>query len=237
MAKEKKLILYVEGTPAPERGTDKSWGVDLFAAEDRSIGWNSVAVVNLGIKMNFQAMITARSSLWKKNVILANGVGIIDEDYRGEVKAPLYNIKPYNVNIFKGDKLCQILIDPQDEVEIRAVSQEEFDNWGIDNPTGRGEGWIGSTWAGKVNDDVKNADWEAAWDGAADEKVLDTESDKADNEPSSDVQAEWAGDSGDKDEGKAEPAEWEWEAKVPEKGEEPKLDSNKPAVSKKGKKK
>ena len=53
--------------------------------------------------MNFNAQVAARSSLRKKNVIIANGIGIIDADYRGEVKSPLFNIKPYNVNISKGD--------------------------------------------------------------------------------------------------------------------------------------
>lgn len=81
------------------------------------------------MKTNFACQVVARSSLWKNNVIFANGVGIIDEDYRGELKAVLLNFKTFNVNIFKGQKLAQLLIPVDEEVEIREVSQEEFDLW------------------------------------------------------------------------------------------------------------
>ena len=162
MAKqEKKTIIYVKWTPAPERGTARSWGIDLFTSEERSIGWQSVGVVGLWVKTNFACQVVARSSLWKNWVIFANGVGIIDEDYRGELKAPLFNFKPFNVNIFKHQKIAQILIDPDEEIEIKEVSQEEFDLWWTTNPTGRGEWGIGSTGNTSVAD-VAGDNWESS---------------------------------------------------------------------------
>lgn len=38
MAKAKKTIIYVKGTPMPERGTVRSRGIDLFTSEERTIG-------------------------------------------------------------------------------------------------------------------------------------------------------------------------------------------------------
>lgn len=187
---EGKVIIYVEGTPEPVRATEGSWGVDLFASENVSIGGGSIGIVGLGIKMNFNAQVAARSSLWKHNVIIANGIGIIDADYRWEVKAPLFNIKPYNVNISKGEKLCQILIAPEEKVEIRAVSQEEFDNRWVDNPTERGEGGIGST----DSQTTPPAEEETAW----------TESDSSDEQLSGLSTAEWEENSEEADDGAAE---------------------------------
>ena len=186
MAKqEKKTIIYVKWTPMPERGTARSWGIDLFTSEERTIGWQSVGVIGLWVKTNFACQIVARSSLRKNNLIFANGVGIIDEDYRGELKAPLFNFKPFNVNIFKHQKVAQILIDPDEEVEIKAVSQEEFDLWWATNPTGRGEGGIGSTWNTSVawSTGVK---WESSEKSDSDEKGRGEESWKE-----SEMEATW----------------------------------------------
>lgn len=222
MAKAKKTIIYVKGTPTPERGTARSWGIDLFTSEDRSIWWQSVGVVGLWVKTNFACQVVARSSLWKNWVIFANGVGIIDEDYRGELKAPLFNFKPFNVNIFKHQKVAQILIDPDDVVDIIEVSQEEFDNWWATNPTGRGEGGIGSTGNTSVAN-VAGANWESS------EKSDSSEEGRGeDGWEKSEMEAAWwawkeeeqaddvvsnAGDSKSEDE-----SDWNWDWKEEDKG-------------------
>lgn len=176
MAKqEKKTIIYVKGTPTPERGTARSRWIDLFTSEERSIGWQSVGVIGLGVKTNFACQVVARSSLRKNNVIFANGVGIIDEDYRWELKAVLFNFKTFNVNIFKHQKVAQLLIDPDEEVEIKEVSQEEFDLWWAANPTGRGEGGIGSTWNTSVAN-VAGDNWEPSEKSDSDEEGRGEES-------------------------------------------------------------
>lgn len=223
MAKEtKKTIIYVKGTPTPERGTARSWGIDLFTSEDRSIGWQSVGVVGLWVKTNFACQVVARSSLWKNWVILANGVGIIDEDYRGELKAPLFNFKPFNVNIFKHQKVAQILIDPDEEVEIKEVSQEEFDLWWTTNPTGRGEGGIGSTWNTSVAN-VAGANWESSEksdsseEGRGEDGWKESEMEAAwwawtEEEQADDVVSN-AGDSKSEDE-----SDWNWDWKEEDKG-------------------
>ena len=223
MAKqEKKTIIYVKGTPMPERGTARSWGIDLFTSEERSIGWQSVAVVGLWVKTNFACQVVARSSLRKNNVIFANGIGIIDEDYRWELKAVLFNFKTFNVNIFKHQKVAQLLVDPDEEVEIKEVSQEEFDLWWESNPTERGEGGIGST-GNKSVVWITGDNWESSEKSDSDEEGRGGESWEE-----SEMEAAWwaweekgeaddvvsnAGDSESEDE-----STWDWVWKEEDKG-------------------
>lgn len=223
MAKEiKKTIIYVKGTPMPERGTSRSWWIDLFTSEERAIGWQSVGVVGLGVKTNFACQVVARSSLWKNGVILANGVGIIDEDYRGEIKAPLFNFKPFNVNIFKHQKIAQILIDPDEEVEIKEVSQEEFDAWWETNPTERGEGGIGSTgntsvvWSVGGNwESSEKSDWGEEVRGGESWEKSEMEANwwASEEEEQADDVVSNAGDSESEDE-----STWDWVWKEEDKG-------------------
>lgn len=141
---EKKVLLYIEGEHIPAKATEGSVGIDLAARENVYISGNSFWVVGLGVKSNFSSIVAGRSSLYKKKVIFGNGIGVIDEDYRGEIKAVLYNIKEYGVNISKGDVIAQ-LIAQGDDIEIKAVSQEEWDAFAEENLTERGEGGFGST--------------------------------------------------------------------------------------------
>ena len=246
MAKEKKVIIYVKWTPRPERGTSRSWWIDLFTSEERAIGWQSVAVVGLWVKTNFACQVVARSSLWKNNVIFANGIGIIDEDYRGELKAVLFNFKTFNVNIFKHQKVAQLLIDPDEEVEIREVSQEEFDLWWESNPTGRGEGGIGSTgnssvvWSTADNwESSEESDWdeegrgEASWEDSETEVAWWTSDEE---EQGADVVSNASEDKSEDE------STWDWVWKEEDKGaawEDSEASDNaaKPVSSKRSKKK
>jgi dUTP pyrophosphatase len=73
----------------------------------------------------------------KFGVSLANCVGVIDSDYRGEIKVPLINHsdKPYTVK--NGDRIAQMVIMP--------VIVPEFAECEQLGDTGRGEGGFGST--------------------------------------------------------------------------------------------
>jgi len=45
-------------------------------------------------------------------ITLANSPGIIDEDYRGEIKLILLNLKDEDVKIPKGTKIAQLIVLP-----------------------------------------------------------------------------------------------------------------------------
>jgi dUTP pyrophosphatase len=68
-------------------------------------------------------MLVPRSSLHKKGLIPANGVGIFDPDYCGpgdEYQALLYNGTDYLVTIEKGERIMQVVFMPL----IRPVVRE-----------------------------------------------------------------------------------------------------------------
>jgi dUTP pyrophosphatase len=82
-------------------------------------------------------MLFARSSLHKKSLIIPNGVGIIDNDYRGEVMMLLHNISnTTDVIINWGERIGQLVIMPIIPVDI---------NIGTVGTTKRGSGGFGST--------------------------------------------------------------------------------------------
>lgn len=100
----------------------------------------------------------ARSSLPIKNgLMLANSVGLIDSDYRGEYLMQMYNFTRQEIRIEKYTRLCQLEFCPHHwknnsygtnnevpEIEIQVNPQlfEEFDE---KFPSERGSGGIGST--------------------------------------------------------------------------------------------
>ncbi|WBL31465.1 dUTP diphosphatase [Candidatus Phytoplasma sacchari] len=102
----------------PIRQTTFSAGYDFESAVDAIIKSKEIFLVPTGIKSFFSKdkvlMIYARSSLsYKKKIMLANNVGIIDSDYynnevnEGHILIPLYNFSDQDVNIFKGERIAQ----------------------------------------------------------------------------------------------------------------------------------
>ena len=94
--------------------------------------------IKLGIPRGYIGMITPRSGLGTKyEVGLANTVGIIDSDYRGEVKVFLVNKGHMELEVKKYDRICQLLIIPVLLQSMRKV--------GFLEDTGRGDAGFGST--------------------------------------------------------------------------------------------
>lgn len=84
------------------------------------------------------ALVYARSGLAAKHgIALANGVGVVDSDYRGEILCPLYNggSEPFVVN--PGDRIAQLVVTPV--LGIRWREAERLPS------TERGSGGFGST--------------------------------------------------------------------------------------------
>lgn len=112
---------------------------------DKSI--QSVAVVNsevfeTGLKFeipeNFVMLIFSRSGhAFNSDVRLANCVGVIDSDYRGELKVKLTSDGNYVTMVASGDRVAQGMIIP--------VSQVEFLEVGELTNTARGTSGFGST--------------------------------------------------------------------------------------------
>lgn len=73
----------------------------------------------------------------KQNIILANCVAVIDSDYRGEIKIPLYNNSNKPVAIYDGDRIAQMVVTP---ILFPAVSETD-----TLTETIRADGGFGST--------------------------------------------------------------------------------------------
>ena len=72
-----------------------------------------------------------------KRQALSNGVGVIDSDYRGEIRVGLTNLSDVPYTIQPGDRVAQLAVVPV--VQAQVVPVAELDE------TARGEGGFGST--------------------------------------------------------------------------------------------
>ena len=128
-----------------ERATKGSAGMDLHACIEKPITIESgeIKVIPTGLAIaleneNFVAYIYARSGLAiKHGITLANCVGVVDSDYRGEVCVGLTNISKTPYTITPDERIAQLVIAPVCICDVEKV--EVLDD------TERGEGGFGST--------------------------------------------------------------------------------------------
>lgn len=139
-------IKLLRSTVMPEYATDGSAALDLRAALDSGsiiIAPGERAMIPTGIaispsRRDVVAIVAARSGLaCKKGITLANGIGVIDSDYRGEICVTLYNSSSVEFEVSDGDRIAQLMFMPV--MQARLIPTQELDE------TERGEGGFGST--------------------------------------------------------------------------------------------
>lgn len=80
----------------------------------------------ISIPKGYEGQIRARSGLsLKHGITLANGIGTIDSDYRGELKIILINLSKEKYTISKGDRIAQIVFVKYENVDLIEVNQLE----------------------------------------------------------------------------------------------------------------
>ncbi len=129
----------------PSYATSGSAAMDLRADIDAPItlkaGQRRVIPTGIAISLpsaNLVAIVCARSGLAAKfGICLANGIGVIDSDYRGEIGVALYNSSAEDYTIQPGDRIAQLMIAPV--VLANLCEAESLDD------TARGVGGFGST--------------------------------------------------------------------------------------------
>lgn len=133
-----------EGAVLPARMTDGSVGSDLHAVCDGEIiispGEAQFIPTGLAAELpsGFGGFIFARSSLGCNfGIVPANCVGVIDSDYRGEIKVCLRNQSAEPFTVHSGDRIAQLVVLPVLLPEWRET--ETLDS------TGRDAGGWGST--------------------------------------------------------------------------------------------
>ena len=131
--------------PFPFYASAGAAGMDLCACMDEPVTIAPRQIVSLptGIAIalpsaDYVALVFARSGLGiKHGVALANGVGVIDSDYRGEIRVGLVNQSDVPYTIQPGDRVAQLAVMPVVQAQLERV--ESLDE------TERGAGGFGST--------------------------------------------------------------------------------------------
>lgn len=160
------------GLKTPKYATKDSSCFDLYAAEDAVIKPGETVVVGTGISFDppegYGIMLYPRSGISSKTPLrFANSVGVIDNDYRGEVKVLLENARPKDTKlrvvpsymtidgevvsndykfgflpegtivVKKGDRIAQAMPLKIEQVQLTQAKKL--------SDTERGEGGLGST--------------------------------------------------------------------------------------------
>jgi dUTP pyrophosphatase len=129
----------------PVRATAESAGLDLSACltADVEIPPHEIRLIPTGLAAALDCseamlMLCARSGLAAKHGIgMANGVGIVDTDYRGEIKVPLINQSDTAFTVTNGMRIAQLIA-----VSVLLPEICEADSL---PGTARGQGGFGST--------------------------------------------------------------------------------------------
>lgn len=130
--------------PLPEYETDGAAAFDLYARKDVTIPTGKVGYAPLNIALqlpeNHWALLSARSSLHKRGLMLANGIGVGDYDYRGdddEYQAALYNFAQEEVVVERGERIVQMIIMHRSPVEFVEKETLATDSRGGFGSTGK----------------------------------------------------------------------------------------------------
>ncbi len=141
---EIRIKKLTDSARLPERGSAFAAGYDLYAdtTEPVSIEPHTTAMVGTGlaaaIPEGYFGGIFARSGLASKQGLRpANCVGVVDADYRGEIKVALHNDTDQVRQIAAGERIAQLVVLP-----FLSVTFTESDTL---PDTERGEGGFGST--------------------------------------------------------------------------------------------
>ncbi len=121
---------------------DGDAGVDLTSVEEMTLGTGERAMVPTGIAIaipkGYGGFVQPRSGLAAKHgITLTNSPGLIDSNYRGEIKVILHNTGHADFDIKVGDRIAQLVIMPVEHADFEAVDELP--------DSGRGDGGFGSS--------------------------------------------------------------------------------------------
>ncbi len=129
-----------EGGTLPEYASAGAAGADLRASEETVLAARGRAAVATGLRLEIPpghvGLVWPRSGLAVRHGI-DTLAGVVDSDYRGEVRVVLVNHGEEPFRIARGDRIAQLLIQRVEQALFRPGAQLEASS--------RGEGGFGST--------------------------------------------------------------------------------------------
>lgn len=143
---EQLRIEITSGTARPPiRATTASAGLDLSLPADVTLRNRTITVVELPYKVaipnGYVGLLALRSSLGARGITIPNSVGVIDSDYRGNLKLPLSLLHDSGPTILRaGERVAQLVLLP---VALPMPVEADINA----DETSRGAGGLGSTGA------------------------------------------------------------------------------------------
>lgn len=142
MNKIKIRIINKSKNSLPAYQTEGAAGMDLYANLDEPviIEKGKIKLIPTGLfialPLGYEAQIRSRSGMTLKHgIVVANGIGTIDCDYRGEIQIILINLGEKDYTINPGERIAQMVINQYPKAVFEEV--EVLDD------TLRGEGGFG----------------------------------------------------------------------------------------------
>lgn len=123
----------------PQRAHATDAGADLRSTENCTIVYGEQKLIDTGVAVKipegYGGFVFNRSSQGKRGITIPHSVGVVDSDYRGNIKVILKNLgdQPYEIKV--GDRVAQLVIMP-------VLLCGFVDMW---NDTERGANGFGST--------------------------------------------------------------------------------------------
>lgn len=137
-----KIKKLTENAIIPEYKTEGAACFDLCTNEDKMLLSKAAVVVGTGLSFEipkgYVMLVFSRSGHgFNDGLRLVNSVGVIDSDYRGEVKIGLHNDGDELFYVGEGERMAQGMVLPIEQVSFLEVKEL--------TETARGEGGFGST--------------------------------------------------------------------------------------------
>lgn len=136
-------IVAVDHKYVPSYKTEGSACADLVAYLEKPllIGPGKVGKIPVGFSIQLEAgwemQIRCRSGLASRGIMVANGIGTIDSDYRGPVAVLIYNSTECSWTVEDGDRIAQMSVQRTYRFQFDIV--EKLDE------SERADGGFGST--------------------------------------------------------------------------------------------
>lgn len=129
--------------PTPEYKTQGAIAFDIAVIEEKELPPGELVFLRTGlivcIPKGYGLIIASRSSTAKKNLVLANGIGVIDQDYCGpedELQLSVRNVGKEPYRIEKGERIAQGLFVPIVRAQFQEVAELTGENRGGYGTTG-----------------------------------------------------------------------------------------------------
>lgn len=133
--------------PLPSYQTKGAVAFDLYAREDMIVQPKSLGLISTNIIIclpdGYVMILASRSSTpARKGLMIANGIGIIDQDFCGpsdELKIQVYNFTDVEVVVSRGERIAQAMVLPIEKCELIEIPIQEIQkNRGGFGTTGSG---------------------------------------------------------------------------------------------------